>query len=248
MEFIDKTMLLWYIEIDFLCIEGVALKKNFIIILTLFFLALLSLYGMAHGGGTDENGGLYDSNTGEYHYHHGYPAHQHRNGECPYDYDNAIDYGDNEPSSDSIYIDLENLEDVLRSEFGDELAEEIRDTTACTPDTESITDGFDHYVEYYSLRDAVMRRFGEKITDRIFSNPNLIVFSPEDIEDRYDIEDDDDNDEDEEDDDDNDDEDDNDKTESPPDLGDIIFCLSVGVFGVLTILSFITELSVKKKK
>lgn len=85
MEFIDKMMLLWYIEIDFLCIEGVALKKNFIIILTLFFLALLSLYGMAHGGGTDEDGGHVDKSTGEYHYHHGYPAHQHPDGECPYD-------------------------------------------------------------------------------------------------------------------------------------------------------------------
>lgn len=37
-----------------------------------------------HSGGTDGNGGHYDHSTGEYHYHHGYPAHQHPNGECPY--------------------------------------------------------------------------------------------------------------------------------------------------------------------
>lgn len=41
----------------------------------------------AHSGGTDKNGGHYDHNTGEYHYHHGYPAHQHPNGTCPYNFD-----------------------------------------------------------------------------------------------------------------------------------------------------------------
>lgn len=40
-----------------------------------------------HPGMTDENGGHYDRSTGEYHYHHGYPAHQHPNGVCPYDFD-----------------------------------------------------------------------------------------------------------------------------------------------------------------
>lgn len=39
----------------------------------------------AHSGRTDANGGHYDHSTGEYHYHHGYPAHQHPNGICPYD-------------------------------------------------------------------------------------------------------------------------------------------------------------------
>jgi hypothetical protein len=36
---------------------------------------------------TDGNGGHYNSSTGEYHYHHGYPAHSHTNGVCPYEYD-----------------------------------------------------------------------------------------------------------------------------------------------------------------
>lgn len=39
---------------------------------------------MAHGGGTDGKGGHTDHSTGEYHYHHGKPAHQHPNGVCPY--------------------------------------------------------------------------------------------------------------------------------------------------------------------
>lgn len=41
----------------------------------------------AHSGRTDGSGGHYDRSTGEYHYHHGYPAHDHIGGVCPYDYD-----------------------------------------------------------------------------------------------------------------------------------------------------------------
>ena len=203
MELIDKMMLLWYIEIDFLCIEGVALKKNFIIILTLVFLASLSLYGMAHGGRTDEDGGHYDHSTGEYHYHHGYSAHQHEDGECPYDYDDNTDhehikphtpetteedYNDDEIDFTCEYIDIYNLEDVLRSEFEGELADEIRDAIAYAPDTKSISIGYSYYVEYESLWDISMRQYGEEITDRIFFNPNLVILSPEDIADRHDIE------------------------------------------------------------
>lgn len=42
----------------------------------------------AHSGRTDSRGGHHDyknkSGLGSYHYHHGYPAHLHRNGVCPY--------------------------------------------------------------------------------------------------------------------------------------------------------------------
>lgn len=41
----------------------------------------------AHPGRTDSQGGHYDRSTGEYHFHHGYPAHQHTDGVCPYDFD-----------------------------------------------------------------------------------------------------------------------------------------------------------------
>ena len=57
------------------------------------FLLLLSPAVLAHSGGTDANGGHYDRSTGKYHYHHGYPAHQHydMNGDgvvdCPYNFD-----------------------------------------------------------------------------------------------------------------------------------------------------------------
>ena len=53
----------------------------------LVLLALLLLFGaaLAHSGGTDSKGGHWNHSTGEYHYHHGKPAHQHPNGICPYD-------------------------------------------------------------------------------------------------------------------------------------------------------------------
>lgn len=61
----------------------------------------------AHPGKTDSDGGHFDRSTGEYHYHHGYPAHQHENGTCPYDFDN------NEKSTEShnYGYDYESIRD-----------------------------------------------------------------------------------------------------------------------------------------
>ena len=44
----------------------------------------------AHSGKTDPQGG-HNSPSG-YHYHHGYPAHQHINGTCPYDFDDKTNH------------------------------------------------------------------------------------------------------------------------------------------------------------
>lgn len=65
----------------------------------LFLLLLLCFPAVsaAHPGRTDADGGHYDRSTGEYHYHHGYPAHQHTDGICPYDYDDQT--GSNSGSS-----------------------------------------------------------------------------------------------------------------------------------------------------
>jgi hypothetical protein len=52
----------------------------------------------AHSGGTDANGGHWNHKTGEYHYHHGYSAHQHPGGVCPYD---ALTSASNQSSSSS---------------------------------------------------------------------------------------------------------------------------------------------------
>jgi hypothetical protein len=49
--------------------------------------ALLAVVALAHPGRTDSKGGHTNHSTGEYHYHHGYPEHQHPGGVCPYDFD-----------------------------------------------------------------------------------------------------------------------------------------------------------------
>lgn len=54
---------------------------------------LLPLSAIAHSGRTDSDGGHYDSSTGEYHYHHGYSAHQHPGGVCPYERDSTPNKG-----------------------------------------------------------------------------------------------------------------------------------------------------------
>lgn len=55
------------------------------IILFLLCSSMLFLFpASAHSGDTDSSGGHYNHSTGEYHYHHGYPAHQHIDGVCPY--------------------------------------------------------------------------------------------------------------------------------------------------------------------
>lgn len=54
--------------------------------LSVWVLAFCLLAGSAyaHPGGTDSSGGHYNRSTGEYHYHHGYPEHDHPGGICPY--------------------------------------------------------------------------------------------------------------------------------------------------------------------
>ena len=44
---------------------------------------LVTATASAHPGKTDADGGHVDTSTGEYQYHHGYPAHQHIDGTCP---------------------------------------------------------------------------------------------------------------------------------------------------------------------
>ena len=79
-------------------------KKIFFIIIIILFLPFSA---SAHPGGTDSNGGHYNRSTGEYHYHHGYPAHQHENGECPYDFDDKTGWNSGS-SSNSGYGNSDN--------------------------------------------------------------------------------------------------------------------------------------------
>ncbi len=56
-------------------------------------IALFTTAIYAHSGGTDGSGRHYDHSTGDYHYHHGYSAHDHYDidgdgiKDCPYDFD-----------------------------------------------------------------------------------------------------------------------------------------------------------------
>lgn len=57
--------------------------KKFIVIISIILGITCNCF--AHSGRTDSAGGHHVTSTGEYHYHHGEPAHQHINGICPYD-------------------------------------------------------------------------------------------------------------------------------------------------------------------
>ena len=86
------------------------IKRPFsLIICSLFFLLFaFSSTTLAHSGRTDENGGHYDRSTGEYHYHHGYPAHQHEDGICPYDFDDRTGW---DSGSHSVSVTDEHVKD-----------------------------------------------------------------------------------------------------------------------------------------
>lgn len=73
--------------------------KILVSVLCLIMMICVPMIAFAHSGGTDSSGGHTDKETGEYHYHHGYPAHQHPNGVCPYKSNNSTtknnyDFGD----------------------------------------------------------------------------------------------------------------------------------------------------------
>lgn len=61
--------------------------KKFISFILVFLFT--TSFATAHRGRTDAQGGHYDKNNesglGSYHYHHGYSAHLHENGVCPYE-------------------------------------------------------------------------------------------------------------------------------------------------------------------
>ncbi len=75
--------------------------KSFIAFLfSILLLLSISAVAFAHSGGTDTKGGHYDHIGGGYHYHHGYPAHDHKGGECPYR--NNSTSVENELTSDDV--------------------------------------------------------------------------------------------------------------------------------------------------
>ena len=67
----------------------------------LFLILFLIIPSSAHKGKTDSYGGHWDYSAGEYHYHHGYPAHQHIDGTCPYDFDDQTNSASGSFSNDT---------------------------------------------------------------------------------------------------------------------------------------------------
>lgn len=67
-------------------------------LLLFLLLPAIALTTYAHQGRTDGSGGHTDHSTGEYHYHHGYPAHDHYDIDgdgdidCPYNFDDQTNH------------------------------------------------------------------------------------------------------------------------------------------------------------
>ena len=80
-----------------------------IAVLLFVLVSFVPICAKAHAGKTDENGGHYDKSTGEYHYHHGYPAHQHYDidgdgkADCPYDFDDRTGWNSGSSSGSGYY-------------------------------------------------------------------------------------------------------------------------------------------------
>ncbi|MFQ9130719.1 MAG: KTSC domain-containing protein [Oscillospiraceae bacterium] len=74
-------------------------KRYLIPIFACILLLSCCTVALAHPGDTDANGGHYDHSTGEYHYHHGYPVHQHTDGKCPYDFDDRTNWNSGSPGN-----------------------------------------------------------------------------------------------------------------------------------------------------
>ena len=84
----------------------------------------------AHGGRTDGKGGHYDINEGEYHYHHGYPAHDHydMNGDgyidCPYSIRKDEVTGDWQPQTEGPHTGrIEKPRETEKTEVTEEKTE-----------------------------------------------------------------------------------------------------------------------------
>lgn len=84
------------------------IRKCIALLFSFALSALLIVPVSAHPGDLDDDGGHYNRATGEYHYHHGYPEHQHTNGTCPYDFDDKTgeNSGTSGSSNSSKYDDL----------------------------------------------------------------------------------------------------------------------------------------------
>ena len=111
------------------------MKNKFIVILILSFAlcSALVILSFAHPGKTDEYGGHYDYEAGEYHYHHGYPAHQHPDGICPYNFDDQTDHSSGASSySNNEYKEYEEYDEEYNND--NDYGEQTTNTPTTVPD------------------------------------------------------------------------------------------------------------------
>lgn len=87
------------------------MKKQFSFLFLILVCLCFCVNAFAHSGNTDSSGGHYDRSTGQYHYHHGYPAHQHTGGTCPYNFvDKTGSLGGTTKQVDYLKSQIDDLE------------------------------------------------------------------------------------------------------------------------------------------
>ena len=94
------------------------MKKRIITVIFLvsMLITIIPLSVISHRGRTDSSGGHHDYNNvsglGSYHYHHGYGAHLHPNGVCPYGGGSGSSSGYSSASSSGgvVYVTADNYD------------------------------------------------------------------------------------------------------------------------------------------
>ena len=75
-------------------------RRIFVLLLSVLTVFTFCVTVYSHPGRTDSSGGHRDSPTGEYHYHHGYPSHDHYDMDgdgyvdCPYNFDDKANHAE----------------------------------------------------------------------------------------------------------------------------------------------------------
>lgn len=109
------------------------MKKLIASIMPFFLCFSFSVQTLAHSGRTDAYGGHKDNNNvsglGYYHYHHGYSAHLHKDGVCPYDEslkkNNAKKSNVTKISDIEVYINTEFIPSVNYKDYTYVIAEDL---------------------------------------------------------------------------------------------------------------------------
>lgn len=105
------------------------MRKVYAWVFLMLILSLLAIPASAHGGRTDGKGG-HNSSSG-YHYHHGYPAHDHwdMDGDgvidCPYGFDNKAGANSGGDGGNSLASDEQNNQGSYAGSTGEKSNNEV---------------------------------------------------------------------------------------------------------------------------